>query len=68
MQLGSDGLYHINNVVAADEWAENVNDNAFTNAVAIKSLQLVNKAAAVLNLPLNPTYDQISKKIVILTM
>jgi trehalose/maltose hydrolase-like predicted phosphorylase len=26
------GRYEINNVVAADEWAENVNNNAFTNA------------------------------------
>ncbi len=34
VELGEDGFYHIKNVVAADEWAENVDDNAFTNAVA----------------------------------
>ena len=56
VELGSDGYYHINNVVAADEWAENVNDNAFTNAVAIKSLKIANKAATILNLPQNPIY------------
>jgi trehalose/maltose hydrolase-like predicted phosphorylase len=33
------------NVVAADEWAENVDDNAFTNAVASESLRLFNLAS-----------------------
>jgi len=56
VELGDDDYYHIKNVVAADEWAENVNDNAFTNAVAIKSLQIANRAASFLNLPQNPTY------------
>jgi protein-glucosylgalactosylhydroxylysine glucosidase len=56
VELGSDGYYHINNVVAADEWAENVNDNAFTNAIAIKSLKIANRAAEFINLPQNQTY------------
>ena len=30
----ADGKAHIKNVVAADEWAENVDDDAFTNGVA----------------------------------
>jgi trehalose/maltose hydrolase-like predicted phosphorylase len=52
---GDDG-YHINNVVAADEWAENVDDNAFTNAVAKQSLRLYNLAAKRLNLAENKKY------------
>ena len=33
------GNYDIKNVVAADEWAENVDNNAFTNAAAKANLQ-----------------------------
>ncbi len=33
------GHYDINNVVAADEWAENVDNNAYTNAAARANLQ-----------------------------
>ncbi len=33
------GKYDIKNVVAADEWAENVDNNAFTNAAAKANLQ-----------------------------
>lgn len=68
VELGTDGLYHINNVVGADEWAQNVDDNAFTNGVAKVSLSVANKAAKILNLPTNPKWDEISSKIVILKM
>lgn len=68
VELGKDGNYHINNVVAADEWAENVDDNAFTNAVAKKSLYLANRAAEVLGLPHHSNYSLIGEKIVILKM
>ena len=61
-------MYHINNVVAADQWAENVDDNAFTNAIAIQTLKIANKAAKVLGLPQNPEYSDKSGKIVILAM
>jgi trehalose/maltose hydrolase-like predicted phosphorylase len=44
-------------VVGADEWAENVDDNAFTNGVAKVSLQIANKAAKILNLPTNQKWD-----------
>jgi trehalose/maltose hydrolase-like predicted phosphorylase len=43
-------------VVAADEWAENVDDDAFTNAVAKESFRLYNVAAKLLKLPQNPNY------------
>lgn len=42
-----DGSYSILNVVAADEYAEGVDDNSFTNGAAIKALTAATKAAAV---------------------
>jgi trehalose/maltose hydrolase-like predicted phosphorylase len=44
------GHYDINNVVAADEWAENVNNNAFTNAAARSNLQYATEAAKILGI------------------
>ncbi|MEJ7913421.1 MAG: glycoside hydrolase family 65 protein, partial [Chitinophagaceae bacterium] len=38
------GKYDIKNVVAADEWAENVDNNAFTNAAARTNLQSATEA------------------------
>jgi trehalose/maltose hydrolase-like predicted phosphorylase len=43
------GNFEINNVVAADEWAENVNNNAFTNAAAKANLTYAANAAKILN-------------------
>lgn len=34
-----DGFWHIDNVMCADEWALNVNDNAYTNAAAKRNLE-----------------------------
>jgi trehalose/maltose hydrolase-like predicted phosphorylase len=42
------------NVVGADEYAQHVDDNAFTNASAIESLRNTVKAAKILNEPINP--------------
>ncbi|TAH03704.1 MAG: glycoside hydrolase family 65 protein [Sphingobacteriales bacterium] len=44
------GKYDIKNVVAADEWAENVDNNAFTNAAAKANLQYATEAAKILGL------------------
>ena len=62
------GQFEINNVVAADEWAENVDNNAFTNAAAIANLQAAIKAATILGLKVNPDWDFVAKNIPILTM
>lgn len=43
--LNEDGSYSINNVVGANEFAPNVNDNAFTNGAAITALEYTIKAA-----------------------
>ena len=68
VEKGADGKLHINNVVAADEWAENVDDNAFTNAVAILSLQYATEAATVLGLIPNPNWNKTADLIPILRM
>jgi kojibiose hydrolase len=44
------GHYDIKNVVAADEWAENVDNNAFTNAAAKADLKYATAAAKILGL------------------
>ena len=61
------GRYDINNVVAADEWAENVDNNAFTNAVAILSLQYATQAAQKLGLKADPDWMHVADNIPILS-
>lgn len=67
-EKGSDGQYHIINVVCADEWAENVDDNAFTNGIAKEVLGYANQAAAILGIPLNPKWKEVQDGLVILKM
>lgn len=65
-EKGSDGKYHIINVVCADEWAENVDDNAFTNGMAKEVLGYANAAARTLGLPENPKWKEVAEGLVIL--
>jgi trehalose/maltose hydrolase-like predicted phosphorylase len=58
-----DGSYSVLNVVGADEYALNVDDNAFTNAAAIESLKNTIKAAGILNEPINPKWVEVSNKL-----
>ncbi|MCX6206657.1 MAG: glycoside hydrolase family 65 protein [Bacteroidetes bacterium] len=60
------GKYEINNVVAADEWAENINNDAFTNAAAKSVLKYATEAAKVLNLSADPDWLQVAANIPIL--
>ena len=60
-----DGSYSILNVVGADEYAQHVDDNAFTNASAIEALKNTIKAATILNEPINPMWVEVSEKLVI---
>ncbi|MBS1935060.1 MAG: glycoside hydrolase family 65 protein, partial [Bacteroidetes bacterium] len=62
------GHYDINNVVAADEWAENVDNNAFTNAAAKANLQNATAAAKILGLNPNPDWMDVSNNIPVLKM
>lgn len=60
------GRYDINNVVGANEWEENIDNNAFTNGVAILSLRYADQAAKVLGLPSNPDWAHVADNIPIL--
>jgi len=62
------GHYDIKNVVAADEWAENVDNNAFTNAAAKSNLQFATEAAKVLGLVPDPDWMNVANNIPILKM
>ena len=62
------GQYDINNVVAADEWAENVNNNAFTNAAARANLQFATEAAKLLGITPDPDWMNVAVNIPILKM
>jgi trehalose/maltose hydrolase-like predicted phosphorylase len=60
------GHYDIKDVVAADEWAENVDNNAFTNAAAKANLQVAGKAAKILGLQADPDWQNVANNIPIL--
>ena len=60
------GKFDIINVVAADEWAENVDNNAFTNAAAIANLNYAAKAAALLGISPNADWALVAANIPIL--
>lgn len=62
------GQYDIKNVVAADEWAENVDNNAFTNAAAKANLQYATQAATLLGITSNPDWMHVAQNIPILKM
>jgi trehalose/maltose hydrolase-like predicted phosphorylase len=60
------GRYDIKNVVAADEWAENVDNNAFTNAAAKANLQAATAAAKILGIPPSADWQLVASNIPIL--
>ncbi|HSN07660.1 MAG TPA: hypothetical protein VLS85_01420, partial [Hanamia sp.] len=62
------GHYDINNVVAADEWAENVDNNAFTNAAAKANLQYAVLAAEILHETVDTDWTNVENNIPILKM
>ncbi len=62
------GKYDIKNVVAADEWAENVNNDAWTNAAAKAVLQNATEAAKLLGITANADWMLVANNIPILKM
>ncbi len=62
------GKYDIKNVVAADEWAENVDNNAFTNAAAKAVLQHATEAAKLLGVVPDADWMNVSNNIPVLQM
>lgn len=65
VEPNKDGSYSINNVVGADEYAQGVNDNAFTNGAAKVALDYACKAAETLGYNADPKWRQVSDGIVI---
>jgi protein-glucosylgalactosylhydroxylysine glucosidase len=60
------GKYDIKNVVAADEWAENVDNNAFTNAAARANLNFATEAAKILGMAPDADWMNVANNIPIL--
>lgn len=63
-----EGRYEIKNVVCADEWAENVDNNAFTNAAARLNLEYATRAAQELGLPADTAWQYIASHLVFTKM
>jgi trehalose/maltose hydrolase-like predicted phosphorylase len=61
-----DGSYSINNVIGANEFAPNVNDNAFTNGAAKTVLMFANDARKELGLEKNEEWNDVSDNLKIL--
>lgn len=59
------GTYSIKNVVGANEYAPNVDDNAFTNGAAITALKYAVLAARELNVEPDNNWESVADKIVI---
>ncbi len=60
------GKFHINNVIGANEWQENIDDNAFTNGMAKTALMYATQAAGELGLTANPDWKVVADNIPIL--
>jgi trehalose/maltose hydrolase-like predicted phosphorylase len=60
------GKFDIKNVVAADEWAENVDNNAFTNAAAKANLNFATEAAKILGVTPDADWMNVANNIPIL--
>lgn len=60
------GHYDINNVIGANEWQENIDNNAFTNGMAKTVLAYAADAAKELGLAPNPDWMHVAENIPIL--
>jgi len=60
------GRYEIKNVVGANEWEENIDNNAFTNGIAILALRYADLAAKEIGVEPNPDWTHVADNIPIL--
>jgi protein-glucosylgalactosylhydroxylysine glucosidase len=60
------GRYEINNVIGANEWQENIDNNAFTNGIAITVLRYAAQAAKELGQVPDPDWEHVAQHIPIL--
>lgn len=63
MERNADGSYSFRNVVAADEYAVNVDDNAYTNATAQVALAYAQKAARLLGEKADPAWGLVERNV-----
>jgi len=61
----ADGSYSVKNVVGANEFAHNVDDNAFTNGSVMTALRFASLAALVLGEKPSPEWDKMADGILI---
>ncbi|MEN1783625.1 MAG: glycoside hydrolase family 65 protein [Bacteroidota bacterium] len=61
----SNGQFHIKNVVGADEWAENIDNDAWTNGAVKTHFNNLKQAAIVLGKPLNTAWSQVANNLII---
>lgn len=61
--LNSNGSFSIKNVIGANEFAHNVDDNAFTNGAAITVLRYAALSAKTLNIEVNADWENIANKL-----
>ncbi len=62
-EKNEDGSFSIKNVVGANEFAHNIDDNAFTNGVAITVLNYATLAAEELNIQPNPNWKIVANNL-----
>lgn len=60
------GRYDINNVIGANEWEENIDNNAFTNGMAKTVLRYATQAALELGMTPDPDWNHVADNIPIL--
>lgn len=60
------GRYEINNVIGANEWQENIDNNAFTNGMAITVLRYATQAARELGITPDQDWEHVAQNIPIL--
>lgn len=60
------GQYDIKNVIGANEWEENIDNNAYTNGMAITCLRDAVSAAKELGIPADPAWSEVADHIPIL--
>ncbi|MFA9217728.1 MAG: hypothetical protein ACEQSK_11560, partial [Sphingomonadaceae bacterium] len=61
------GRYEINNVIGANEWQENIDNNAYTNGMVITVLRNATAAARTLGLTPDPDWELVAANIPLLT-
>jgi trehalose/maltose hydrolase-like predicted phosphorylase len=60
------GRYEINNVIGANEWEENIDNNAFTNGMVKTVMEYASKAAEELGFEADPDWRHVAENIPIL--